>query len=159
MKKTGYSVEPIYEDSAPIICRLYRENLDSGSAKITEKDFADMLQASWEGTDERNFLIYLDSTAVGWLKINGLDNKDIGWISMLVIAENYHRKGAGTFAVHFAEEYIRSAGIWRVGIHTTQDNVPARNLYLKCGYTITEYGECTAWDGKSRMEYTFEKAL
>ena len=161
MKKTGYSAELIYENSAPEVWRLYRENLAAlhGSPEITEKDFADMLKAAWEGTDERSFLLYLDGILAGWLKVNGLDNEDIGWISMLVIAEKYHRKGVGTFAVHFAEEYIRAAGKRKAGIHTTEDNIPARNLYAKCGYTVTEYGECTTGDGKSRMGYTFEKTL
>lgn len=159
MKKIGYFAEPIYEDSALEVWRLYQENLNAlhGSPEITENDFADMLKTSWKGTDERNFLIYQDSAPVGWLKINGLDNEDIGWISMLVIAENYHRKGVGTFAVHFAEEYIRSAGKQKAGIHTTDDNIPAQKLYVKCGYTITEYGECTTGDGETRMGYTFEK--
>ncbi len=159
MKKIGYFAEPIYEDSALEVWRLYQENLNAlhGSPEITENDFADMLKTSWKGTDERNFLIYQDSTPVGWLKINGLDNENIGWISMLVIAENYHRKGVGTFAVCFAEEYIRSAGKQKAGIHTTDDNIPAQKLYTKCGYTITEYGECTTGDGETRMGHTFEK--
>ena len=161
MQKGKYSAKPVCENGAPEVWRLYRENLDAlhGSLEITQKDFADMLKASWEGTDERNFLIYQNGAPVGWMKVNGLDNEDIGWISMLVIAENYHQKGVGTFAVHFAEEYIRSAGKRKVGIHTTEDNIPARNLYAKCGYVVTEYGECTTGDGKSRMGYTFEKMM
>lgn len=46
-----------------------------------------------------------------YLKVNGLESGDeTGWISMLAVAPTFQRKGAGTYAVQFAEEFLRSVG-------------------------------------------------
>ena len=72
---------------------------------------------------------------VGYMKINGLLNKDTAWISMLFVSEKYHRRGIGGFAISYAEEFIKKRGFSSVAIQTTDDNTAARNLYKKCGYS------------------------
>ena len=76
---------------------------------------------------------------------------------MLIVHNKYHRQGVGTYAVKFAEDFIRSKGFSKTGIHTTEDNIPARNLYNKCGYVAVERSECTTGDGIKRTGYTFIK--
>lgn len=160
MEGEEYCAKVIGEDSSLEVWRIYHENLDAlHGPEITRQEFAQMLRSSWRETDERNFLIYLKDNPVGWLKINGLDNEDISWISMLVIAKSWQHKGAGTFAVGFSEAYIRAAGKNRVGIHTTDDNLPAQKLYTKCGYTVTGREKQIDGKGESRMSDTFEKVL
>ena len=74
-----------------------------------------------------------------YLKINGLESGDeTGWISMLAVAPSFQRKGTGAYAVRFAEEFLLKVGKSCVRIHTTQDNLPARNLYEKCGYSLED---------------------
>jgi ATP phosphoribosyltransferase regulatory subunit len=58
-----------------------------------------------------------------------------------------------------AERLAREAGYCSLGIHTTQDNLPAQNLYTACGYTLAESGPCTTADGVERIGYTFCKNL
>lgn len=78
---------------------------------------------------------------------------------MLAVEPKMQHQGIGTYAVKFAEDFIRSKGFLKIGIHTTDDNTPAQNLYKKCGYTITEHDECTTGDGLKRKGYTFVKEL
>ena len=55
---------------------------------------------------------------------------------MLVVSDRHQRQGVGRYAVGFAEDFVRQRGFGRLAIHTTEDNLPARNLYSKCGYAL-----------------------
>lgn len=54
---------------------------------------------------EANFIIMSDNQPAAWLKLNGLNNAEPS-ISMLVVDDSFKRCGTGSFAIHFAEEYI-----------------------------------------------------
>ena len=146
------------------ICGLLvcKENCDALHAKKISDDglkafFQEMkvyLQYVENDSDEQNFIIQKGIVPVAWLKMNGLDS-DMSWISMLVVHQQFKRQGVGGFA----EEFARSKGFAKMGIHTTDDNIPAQNLYRKCGYTVTEYGDCTTGDGVARKGYTFAKDI
>lgn len=74
-----------------------------------------------------------------YLKVNGLESGDnIGWISMLVVDPAFHRKGIGSYAVSYAEEFLRDMSKSIIKIHTTSDNTPAQKLYEKCGYILSD---------------------
>lgn len=101
--------------------------------------------------DEANFIIRKGIVPVAWLKINGLQNTNrMAWISMLVVHEKFQRHGIGSFAVRFAEDFVRSKGFQTLGIHTTADNIAAQSCYQKLGYRIHEESECTTGDGVKR---------
>jgi len=78
---------------------------------------------------------------------------------MLAVHPKMQKQGVGKYAVGFAENYVKEKGFNKMGVHTTENNIPAQNLYKKYGYAITEYGKCTTGDGVERMGYTFEKVL
>ncbi|MFR1518977.1 MAG: GNAT family N-acetyltransferase [Clostridia bacterium] len=143
---------------AEFVCDIYNDNIQALHGKqITVQEWNEIL--SIDDLDEQNFLIYKDKIPVAWLRINGLLNKDMAWLSMLTVSNNMHRKGVGSYAVRFAEKFVREKGFAQIGIHTTDDNIPAQDLYQKCGYAITEYGDCTTGDGAARKGYTFKKVL
>ena len=74
-----------------------------------------------------------------YLKVNGLESGDnIGWISMLAVEPAFHRKGIGSYAVSYAEDFLRDMGKTIIKIHTTLDNIPAQKLYEKCGYILSD---------------------
>ena len=110
-------------------------------------------------SDEENYIICLDNFPVAWLRVNGLLNDDIAWISMLIVDIEAQHQGVGTYTVRFAEEYIKSKGFRKIGIHTTEDNLIAQALYKKCGFVITEYSDCTNGDGMTRKGLTLQKEL
>ena len=46
------------------------------------------------------------------------------------------RRGIGSFAIHFAEQYVKENGIDVIKAQTDEGNPAAENCFLKCGYTI-----------------------
>ena len=128
--------------------------------KLSYDDWLDVYRKYWKNdTDEKHFIMFYDDKPVGWLKINGLDGNNTAWLSMLAVTPEYQRKGLGTKAVSFFEEYISDRGFYSVGINTTEDNSAAQSLYKKCGYEITERSESVMGDGSKMMSYTFFKEL
>ena len=71
----------------------------------------------------------------------------------------YQNKGIGKYVLSVVEEMAKEKGYKNIGIHTTEDNIAARSLYLSAGYTVTEIGQCTTADGIERVGYTFQKNI
>ena len=109
--------------------------------------------------DEENFLICSDNDICAWLKLNGLQNKDTAWISMLVVSDKYKRQGVGKFAVEYAFEYLHSKGFNQIGVQTTKDNIAAINLYKKCGFRIAERKKFRTEDDTNTDSYVMLKTL
>lgn len=59
-------------------------------------------------TDEKHFLIRKGAVPCGYLKINGLEDGNDGWISILAVASAFQRKGIGKYAVSYAESFLKS---------------------------------------------------
>lgn len=130
------------------------------SERLSYDGWLEVYRKYWkEDTDEKHFILFFEGTPAGWFKINGLDGKGTAWLSMLAVAPEYQRRGLGTAAVAFFEKYISDRGFSSAGIHTTEDNSTAKNLYEKCGYGVTERSESVTGDGSKMMSYTFFKKL
>lgn len=143
---------------AGFVTMFYNNNIEPlHGTTITYEEWCYWL--SKKDPDEAHFIIHKGAMPVAWLKLNGILDGETGWISMLAVDPPMQHKGAGKYAVEFSEQFFRSKGKNKVGIHTTNDNITAQNLYKKCGYEITEYGECTTGDGVKRMGYTFIKYI
>ena len=146
------------KNDARLVTMFYNNNIEPFHGTIrTYDEWCGWL--SQNDPDEKHFIIHKGSMPVAWLKLNGILEGETGWISMLAVDPPMQHRGAGKYAVEFSEQFFRSIGKKKVGIHTTEDNIPAQDLYKKCGYEITEYGECTTGDGIKRMGYTFIKSI
>ena len=146
------------KEDADFVAMFYNENVEPlHGRKQMYDEWCDLL--SQNDPDETHFIIHKGAMPVAWLKLNGLLDGETGWISMLAVDPPMQHKGVGKYAVEFSEQFFLSIGKKKVGIHTTDDNIPAQNLYKKCGYEIVEYGECTTGDGIHRMGYTFIKNI
>ena len=55
-------------------------------------------------------------------------------IHTLVVDPEVRNRGLGERLVRFAVEYCRAAGVKAIRLDTHYRNVPARNLYEKCGF-------------------------
>ena len=121
-----------------IIADIYNKNLEAlHGDKITYNEWLNSIMS--HDTDEKNYLICRGIMPVAWLKINGLDDNDVGYISMLAVIPQFQRSGVGTFAVEFAENFLHFKGKKILCVQTTPDNMPAVRLYEKCGFErITE---------------------
>lgn len=146
------------KEDAGFVAMFYNENVEPlhGITK-TYDEWCELL--SQNDPDETHFIIYKGAVPVAWLKLNGISDGEIGWVSMLAVSPPMQHNGVGKYAIEFSEQFFCSIGKKMVGIHTTDDNIPAQNLYKKCGYEIVEYGECTTGDGIHRMGYTFNKNI
>ncbi|MCL2815707.1 MAG: GNAT family N-acetyltransferase [Oscillospiraceae bacterium] len=153
-----YNVISATAEEAAFIFRFYTQNIEALHGNfISLKDWKEA--AFWSDPDEQNFLVCKGAMPVAWLRINGLENKDMAWISMLVVSDKWQRQGVGTYAVGYAQEYVRARGFTKMGIKTTGDNIGAKALYEKCGYIVTEYNDGAYPDGTTGKGYTFEKIL
>lgn len=157
--KLLYKATPVnVKEDASLVTRFYGDNIEPlHGRRITHEEWCGWL--SQNNPDEAHFIIHKGAMPVAWLKLNGISDGETGWISMLAVDPPMQHKGAGKYAVGFSEQFFRSIGKKKVGIHTTDDNIPAQNLYKKCGYEIIEYGECTTGDGIKRMGFTFIKDI
>lgn len=158
ISENDLSVYSDYPRAAYFIRRIYEANLDALHGKpIPISEWRSVLEQN--DSDEIHFLILDQSIPCAWLKINELDHPDTAWISMLAVLPGMQRKGIGTFALGYAEQYLIGRGKKNIHIRTTQDNLPAQALYRKCGYRIIDDGSYTTADGVERKGLVFAKKL
>jgi len=154
---------PLVQEDMQFITDLLNEESVVSTLHCAVMDYAAWLSVylnSWrDDTDEAHFILISDGTPIGWLKLNGLDGREMVWIAMLVICEAAQNKGYGKHAIAFSESFAKEKGFCKIGIHTTCDNLAAIALYCKSGYRLTEYGGCTTGDGQQRTGYTFMKVI
>ncbi len=155
---THFSVAIASAGDAKFIAALYAENKELlHGTEITFQEFKECLSIVDE--DELNLLVCKGSMPVAWLKLNGLQSKTTAWLSMLVVHNKFRRQGIGKFSVEYAEQYSGENGFSELKIHTTEDNVTARALYARLGYTV-EGGKDTVYnDGENGLQLTFVKSL
>ncbi len=131
-----FNLLPATVAEAYFACILYAQNREAlHSEKLTLPAWKELLSAN--DPDEVHYLICKGAVPVGYLKLNGLMGTKKAWISMLVVAQAHQRTGVGSFAVEQAESLLKEKGFSRLGTQTTKDNLPARALYRKMGYTET----------------------
>ncbi len=151
-----------YEKAAIYICEICKKNAAKlHLGEIVYPDFCKEIETMLlsRDPDEENFILYMGEIPCGWLKVNGLDNPEDAWISMLVVEPKYHRLGIGVHAVGYAEEFLKSRRKRRVCVWTTEDNIAARGLYESCGFAVSKTLEDTSSDGVQRKWVVFKKDL
>ena len=138
------------KNEARYITDIFNENAHLLHSEIIPySEWCSLISAN--DTDEKHFLIRKGAVPCGYMKINGLENGDDGWISMLAVASAFQRKGIGKYAVSYAESFFKKQGKLCVKIHTTTDNYPARKLYEKCGYLLCN--STNTYTAKDKLTY------
>lgn len=136
-----YEIRPLEKENIDFIfCLMSEENNMTAlhTNLISLEEWQSVFSQAESDTDEESFIVYKNNTPCAWLKLNGLQNKDTAWISMLAVSEIFKRQGVGKYAVEFAVEYLTKLGFKNCKLHTTKDNLPAINLYSKCGFILSE---------------------
>lgn len=126
------------ENEAYFVRILFVQNKETLHAENISLEWEELLSA--DDADEKHFLVCKGAMPVAYLKINGLENESEAWISMLFVAKDFQCQGIGSFAITYAEEYVKSKGFASIAIQTDADNMPAQKCYLKHGYHIYEKG-------------------
>lgn len=141
-----------------IIANFYNTNLAAlHGGKISRQEWYKSILN--DDMTEENFLICRGIMPVAWLKINGLDNSDTGYISMLAVEPKYQHKGVGTYAVEFAERFLRDRGKKVICVQTTADNIAAVSLYEKYGFVETDRFKAVCDDGSELFKIKFSKNI
>lgn len=146
---------PLTAELVSFVDRVYEQNRDvlhGNIIPIEERHSTDNADPY-----EVNFIIMADNQPAAWLKIHGL-NKEKPSISMLVVEDCFRHCGVGSFAIHFAEEYIKRLGKSSLLIFS-KDNEPATQCYLKNGYKIMDEIQYAVGDGIIRPGYKFQKDI
>ena len=151
MKKLEYYIAT--EKDIAFICETYHENIDSLHGVYRNEDVWKELLSDKDTT----YYVVNAETSVAWFRIE-VEGDEL-WVGMLQVKPVYHRKGIGKYVLSVVEDIAKEKGYKKVGIHTTEDNIAARALYLSEGYEVTEIGPCTTADGKERVGYTFQKEM
>lgn len=154
-----YQSVSLCSEHIPFVNRIFQQNnetLHGGQISLDEWYTYLCLEPD---PYEMNFIITADGENAAWMKLNGLDNQNEIFISMLVVAKEYQRNGVGSFAVRFAEDYARARNKGIVRITTTMDNVIAVDFYLKQGYEVEERIRYAVGDGVIRDGYLFKKKI
>lgn len=143
---------PATEEDLPFIAETYNDNIEAlhGNCRTLEV---------WKALVQKEgqaYYIVRDTQPVAWFRLDTEEDFELG---MLQVAPNHHRQGIGKYVVSVAEQIAKEKGFSKVIIHTTEDNLPAKALYLSAGYALTEVGPCTTADGAERVGYTFQKVL
>ena len=143
---------PATEGDLPFIADTYNENMEAlhGNCRTLEM---------WKALLQREgqaYYIVRDTQPVAWFRLDTEEDFELG---MLQVKPACHRRGIGKFILSVTETLAKKKGFSKVIIHTTEDNLPAKALYLSAGYALTEVGPCTTADGVERVGYTFEKCL
>lgn len=140
------------EADLPFIIDVYNENIEALHGAVrTYETWQEIFHSGSE------YYIVENSARVAWFRIDVEEN--VLDLAMVQVSPKFQRMGIGRFIVESFEKIARGKVFHNLVIHTTEDNIPAKNLYLKCGYEIIEFDECTTADGETRMGYTFEKKI
>ncbi len=141
------------ERDIAFISKTYNENIASLHGNHRDPDVWKKLLSD----ENTAYYIVRAEDPVAWFRI---DLEDGGfWLGMLQVKPECQRNGIGKYILSVAEDMAKAKGFQKIGVHTTEDNLAARALYLSAGYAVTEIGPCTTADGVDRVGYTFEKSL
>ena len=145
-------------EDARYLSDIYNANLDSfHGVTIPTEEWRKLLEEN--DPYEAHFLITEKGVPHAWLKLNGLENPDNGYISMLAVLPEYQRRGLGTFAVRLAESFMRSGRVTQLRVYTTLDNLPALNLYGRLGFVENARRSSIADNGDAVLLVRLVKAL
>ena len=149
---TDLSYRPAVDADLPFIIDIYNRNIEALHGEL--RSYERWQEIFHSGSE---YYIVENSGEVAWFRIDA--EEDILDLAMVQVSPEHQHMGIGRFIVESFEKIAKEKVFHNLVIHTTEDNIPAKNLYLKCGYEVTEIDECTTADGATRMGYTFEKKI
>ncbi len=152
------SIRILQPEDAQTLSDIYNANLEPlHGVKILAEEWRKLLEEN--DPYEAHFFITEKGVPHAWLKLNGLENPENGYISMLAVLPEYQRMGLGTFAVRFSESFMRSRRVSQLRVYTTLDNLPALNLYGRLGFTENARRSAIADNGDAVMLVRLVKAI
>lgn len=159
---TRWEARPVGPEDCAFLAALYQSEAVLRALHgrpCPEEDWRRAIGEWANDRDEENEILLADGERAGWIKRNGLLGPGLPYLSMLVIAPAYQRKGGGRFGLGRCEQLLAARGYPGMRIRTTRDNEAALGLYLCEGYTIVWRGRMRNEDGQERYGLRLEKAF
>lgn len=132
-----FCVIPATSDEAYFVRIMFVQNKNElKTENISLHEWKELLSA--DNSDEKHFLICKGAVPACYMRFSGVSGERKARISMLFVAKELQRCGAGTFALHFAEQYAKENGFDFIVASVDKNNTATGNCFLKCGYTASE---------------------
>lgn len=115
----------------------------------------------WEqDSDEEDYIIFDESTPIGWLGVNGLSTEEKkAYIKVIALLPTYQNRGIGQYVIKEIIENLKLRGYSSLGLYTDQSNVRAQQCYLKCGFDFIAEIEQKMSNGALIKRYKMERFL
>lgn len=122
--------------------------------------WVDAIKEWAQDTDEEDYIIFDETTPIGWLGVNGLSSTDKkAYIKMIALLPQYQNCGIGSFVITETIENLKLRGYNSIGLYTDQSNIQAQQCYLKCDFDITAETEQKMSNGAVVKRYIMECSL
>jgi RimJ/RimL family protein N-acetyltransferase len=127
------------------------EDLFRQTVALSQADSLDAPELDQYQTTENSSIGYADVHHQRWLisdenhqAIGGLVLSQEGTLGQLIycgLVPQFRRQRMGTFAVQWALQFFRAQYVRRVSVRLDARNLPARQLYERCGFKVHETEE------------------
>lgn len=94
---------------------------------------------------------------VGWIWYEVIDEGEAAFLVYITVDKPYRRKGLASELMKLFEAEVRSKHIARIVLYVFKANVPAVELYKKCGYVIED--EVSSYEATEPTRYKMVKDL
>lgn len=122
--------------------------------------WGDAIKEWLQDTDEEDYIIFDETTPIGWLGVNGLSSTDKkAYIKMIALLPQYQNCGIGSFVIKETIESLKLRGYSSIGLYTDQNNIQAQQCYKKCGFDIIDETEQKMSNGAVVKRYVMECSL
>ncbi|HHU1537244.1 TPA: streptothricin N-acetyltransferase Sat2 [Escherichia coli] len=98
---------------------------------------------------------FIDQELVGKIELNSTWN-DLASIEHIVVSHTHRGKGVAHSLIEFAKKWALRRQLLGIRLETQTNNVPACNLYAKCGFTL---GGIDLFTYKTRPQVSNETAM
>jgi ribosomal protein S18 acetylase RimI-like enzyme len=109
--------------------------------KAAERQFENLLPDGLDTPDQHLFSIRDTAQRKGvgylWFGVRDEGGRRFAALYDLLIFEAYRRQGYGTAALHALEDQVAAQRLDEIRLHVFGHNHPARALYEKMGYAVT----------------------
>lgn len=114
---------------------------EAAALKLSRESFASLLPEGLQTADNFLFLAVRGAEVLGWLwfKIVAEWGVTSAFVYDLEVKAEYRRQGVARAIMALLESQARARGASKIALHVFGQNTSARDLYLKSGYTITDY--------------------
>jgi mycothiol synthase len=133
----GFSIRPFKAGDAPTLTAVQNAAF-AGSWGFCPNTVEQVeYRSAMTNTSPRGILFLCHGEQVAgycWTCVVPLGSQTRGLISMVGVLPDYRRRGVGRPVLLAGMDYLRSIGVYDIGLNVDRDNAPALRLYNSVGF-------------------------